>query len=66
MESGNQVPDGDTLGRFRNILAGNRLPGKLLTQVAEQLQARDLLLKKETIVDSAIISAPSSTENREH
>lgn len=42
------------------------MPGKLLTQVAEQLQARDLLLKKETIVDSAIISAPSSTENREH
>ena len=42
VDSSNQVPNGDTIGRFRN-----------------------LILKKGTIVDSTIISAPSSTKNKE-
>jgi len=65
VESRNQVPDGDTLGRFRNILIRNGLQEKLFTQVVEQLQQKGLLLKKGTIVDSTIIAAPSSTKNRE-
>ena len=63
VESGNQVPDGDTLGRFRNLLIRNGMQERLFAQVVEQLNARGLLLKKGTIVDSTLISAPSSTKN---
>lgn len=65
VESSNQVPDGDTLGRFRNLLIQHGLQEKLFAQVVELLQQRGLLLKKGTIVDSTIIAAPSSTKNRE-
>ena len=61
--SSNQVPDGDTLGRFRNLLIHNGMQERLFAQVVEQLNARGLLLKKGTIVDSTLISAPSSTKN---
>ena len=60
-----QVPDGDTIGRFRTLLVENGLQEKLFLQVVALLEARGLILKKGTIVDSTIISAPSSTKNRE-
>ena len=63
VESSNQIPDGDTLGRFRNLLIKNNLQEKLFKQVVELLTERGLILKKGTIVDSTIISAPSSTKN---
>ena len=63
VESSNQVPDGDTLGRFRNLLIKNSLQEKLFAQVVEMLKAKGMILKKGTIVDSTIISAPSSTKN---
>lgn len=62
--SPNQVPNGDTIGRFRNILIRNGIQEKLFKQVTEQLTERELILKKETIVDSTIIKAPSSTKNK--
>ena len=65
IDSSNQVPDGDTLGRFRNILVRNGLQEKLFAQVVTLLQQKGLLLKKGTIVDSTIIEAPSSTKNEE-
>lgn len=65
VDSSNQVPDGDTLGRFRNLLIRNGIQEKLFAQVAGLLQERGLLLKKGTIVDSTLISAPASTKNRE-
>ena len=65
VDSSNQVPDGDTLGRFRNLLIRNGLQEKLFRQVVELLQQRGLILKKGTIVDSTIIAAPSSTKNQE-
>ena len=64
VESSNQVPDGDTLGRFRNLLIKNGLQEKLFTQVVELLTKRGLILKKGTIVDSTFIEAPSSTKTR--
>ena len=63
--SSNQVPDGDTLGRFRNLLTRNGIQEKLFAQVTRLLQERGLLLKKGTIVDSTLISAPSSRKNAE-
>ncbi len=65
VDSRNQVPDGDTLGRFRNLLMENGLQEKLFSQIVEMLMERGLILKKGTIVDSTIISAPSSTKNKE-
>lgn len=65
VESSNQVPDGDTIGRFRNILVRNGLEQKIFAQVVASLQKKGLLLKKGTIVDSTFIEAPSSTKNKE-
>jgi IS5 family transposase len=65
VDSSNQVPDGDTIGRFRALLEKNGLQEQLFQQVVTLLEARGLILKKGTIVDSTIIAAPSSTKNRE-
>lgn len=65
VDSSNQVPDRDTLGRFRNPLIRNGLQEKLFAQVVAALMERVLILKKGTIVDSTILSAPSSTKNKE-
>ena len=63
VDSSNQVPDGDTLGRFRHILEENRIQEMLFAQVLKTLMDKGLILKKGTIVDSTIIEAPSSTKN---
>lgn len=64
VESSNQVPDGDTLGRFRNLLMKNDLQERLFAQVVELLAQRGLILKKGTIVDSTFIESPTSTRNK--
>ena len=64
VDSSNQVPDGDTLGRFRNLLIQNELQEKLFAQVVELLQGKGFLLKKGSIVDSTLIEAPPSIKNR--
>ena len=46
VESSNQVPDGDTLGRFRNLLIQNDLQQRLFAQVVALLTERNLILKK--------------------
>ena len=65
VESSNQVPDGDTIRRFRALLIEHGLQEKLFAQVVARLMERGLILKKGIIVDSTIIAAPSSTKNRE-
>lgn len=65
VDSSNQIPDGDTIGRFRKILVNNGIQEKLFLQVTEILNSKGLLLKKGTIVDSTIIAAPTSTKNRD-
>ena len=64
VDSSNQVPDGDTLGRFRHILEENGIQQKLFAEVVQSLTEKGLILKKGTIVDSTIIKAPSSTNNK--
>lgn len=64
VDSSNQVPNGDTLGRFRNLLIKNSLQEKFFAQVVAMLMERGLILKKGTIVDSTIVSSPSSTKNK--
>lgn len=65
VDSSNQIPDGDTIGRFRALLVKHGLQEKLFAQVVSLLEGKGLILKKGTIVDSTIVSAPSSTKNRE-
>ncbi len=64
MDSSNQVPDGDTLGRFRHILEKNGIQQKLFAQIVKTLMEKGLILKKGTIVDSTIIEAPSLTKKQ--
>ncbi len=40
VDSSNQVPDGDTLGRFRNLLIRNGLQEKLFIQVRKLLEEK--------------------------
>lgn len=65
VDSSNQVPDGDTIGRFRALLAEHGLQEKLFAQVVGLLTQQGLILKKGTIVDSTIIAAPPSKKNKE-
>ena len=64
VDSSNQIPDGDTIGRFRNILIRHRLQEELFEDVRKRLQEKGLLLMKGTIVDSTLVAAPSSTKNQ--
>ena len=64
IDSSNQVPDGDTIGRFRKLLTDNGLQEKLFDDVVRILESEGLILRKGTIVDSTIIAAPSSTKNK--
>ena len=43
VDSPNQVPDGDTIGRFRNILVENGLQEKLFHQVIDILSEKGLI-----------------------
>ena len=65
VDSSKQIPNGDTLGRFRNLLIQHGLQQQLFDQVVGMLMERGMILKKGTIVDSTIISAPASTKNEE-
>ena len=65
VESSNQIPDGDTIGRFRNLLINNHIHEQFFALVVKTLADRGLILKKGTIVDSTISEAPSSTKNKE-
>ncbi len=65
VDSSNQVPDGDTIGRFRNILKSNSLQDQLFDDVVRLLESEGLILHRGTIVDSTLIASPSSTKNKE-
>ncbi len=64
VDSSNQAPDGDTLGRFRHILEENGIRQKRFAQVVRRLMEEGPILKKGTIVDATIIEAPSSARNK--
>lgn len=65
INSPDEVPNGDTIGRFRNILTRNGLQERIFAEVVNILVNKGLILKKGTIVDSTFIESPSSTKNRE-
>ena len=65
VEASDQVPDGDTIGRFRNILVKHGLQEKLFAQVVILLTEHGSILKKGAIIDSTLITAPLSRKNKE-
>lgn len=60
-----RVPDGTTLLKFRRLLEQHKLGETLFAKVGEVLQGQGLKVGAGTIVDATIISAPSSTKNKE-
>ena len=66
VESSNQIPDGDTIGRFRNLLIENGIQEQFFGYIVKVLSDKGLILKKGTIVDSTFIEAPSSTKNKDN
>jgi IS5 family transposase len=59
------VPDETTLSKFRHLLEQHGLGEKIFRAVGQHLQVQGLKVSGGTIVDATIISAPSSTKNRD-
>lgn len=59
------VPDATSLLNFRHLLERYELGAALFAKVGELLLSNGLKLSGGTIVDATIISAPSSTKNKE-
>jgi transposase, IS5 family len=57
------IPDETTILNFRHLLEANDLSPEILRRVNAHLTRKGLLLRRGSIVDATIISAPSSTKN---
>jgi transposase, IS5 family len=60
------VPDETTILHFRHLLEKHELTKKIFEKTKHYLSEKGLLLREGTIVDATIISAPSSTKNRDN
>ena len=59
------VPDETTILNFRHLLEQHNLGAKLFKKINRYLEKQGLAFKEGTIMDATIISAPTSTKNRE-
>jgi IS5 family transposase len=59
------APDETTICKFRHLLERNKLGKTLLKAVNEYLHTNGIKIANGTIVDATIISAPSSTKNKD-
>jgi IS5 family transposase len=59
------IPDETTILNFRHLLERHRLGTKLFEAINQHLADHELMLKEGTIVDASIVSAPTSTKNRD-
>lgn len=60
-----RVPDETTVCKFRHLLERHGLGEQIFQRVGEHLRARGFRLSAGTIVDATLISAPTSTKNRD-
>jgi IS5 family transposase len=60
-----RVPDETTVCKFRHLLERHKLGKPLLAAVNDYLRRHDIQISNGTIVDATIISAPTSTKNRD-
>lgn len=63
--SRDSAPDATTLLKFRHFLEDHKLTERIFAAINDFLAQQGLLLREGTVVDATIISAPSSTKNRE-
>lgn len=61
-----RLPDETTILNFRHFLERHGLGKAIFDTVNQQLADAGLILKEGTIMDASIITAPSSTKNREN
>lgn len=59
------IPDETTILHFRHLLEKHQLTQKIFEKTQQYLTEKGLLLREGTIVDATIISAPSSTKNKD-
>jgi transposase, IS5 family len=59
------LPDESTFLRFRHLLEAHELSAQILLAVNAMLEAKGLLLKSGTAVDSTLIAAPSPTKHKD-
>ncbi len=59
------APDETTVCKFRHLLEKQDLGARLFEEIGAYLQQQGLTINTGTIVDATIISAPSSTKNKE-
>jgi IS5 family transposase len=59
------MPDESTLLRFRHLLEQHDLATTIFAEVAGVLSEKGLSMKRGTVVDATLISAPSSTKNQD-
>jgi IS5 family transposase len=59
------APDETTVCKFRHLLEKHKLGKRLLVSVNEYLRRNGIKISNGTIVDATIISAPSSTKNKD-
>jgi IS5 family transposase len=59
------APDETTVCKFRHLLERNKLGKTILKAVNEYLRTHGIKISNGTIVDATIISAPSSTKNKD-
>ena len=59
------APDETTICKFRHLLEKHKLAEQLFATSQKHLVQRGLMVKSATIVDATIISAPTSTKNKD-
>lgn len=59
------VPDETTILNFRHLLEENNLQEKFFKIMNKVLEKNNLIIKEGTITDATIITAPSSTKNKD-
>ena len=59
------VPDETTICKFRHLLEAHQIGEQLFARIGAYLAAHGLKVSRGTMVDATIITAPSSTKNRQ-
>ncbi len=60
-----RVPDETTILNFRHLLEKHNLSKLLFEEINSYLEEKNLLLKEGTAIDATLISAPTSTKNKD-
>lgn len=67
IDLGNEAPpDETTILKFRHLLEDNNIGKKLFEEVNNYLRDNGITVKTGSIVDATIVSAPTSTKNRDN